>query len=153
MHLSHEERRLAAIAVRAREAAAASHAPANRSPRPLAPSRQQDWGETEADPGGELALDRRAHRRLALASRVVIRPIGGFNCEVTLDDASAAGCRVEMIEPVDVGESLIARFPELEPLVARVCWTKQTTAGLSFGKSMHPAVFDSLLTRLPDRGA
>jgi hypothetical protein len=148
MHLSHEERRLAAIAVRAREAAAASHPPVNHSHRPLASSCYQDWRETEADPGGELALDRRAHRRLDLTSRVVIRPIGGFNCEVTLDDASAAGCRVEMIEPVDVGESLIARFPELEPLVAEVCWTRQTTAGLHFNKSMHPAVFDALLTRL-----
>lgn len=148
MHLSHEERRLAAIAVRAREAAAATAPRANQSHRPLAPSRHQDWRETDVDPGGELALDRRAHRRLGLASRVVIRPIGGFNCEVRLDDASAAGCRVEMVEPVDVGESLIARFPELEPLVAKVCWTKQTTAGLYFNKSMHPAVFDALLTRL-----
>jgi hypothetical protein len=149
MHLSHEERRRAAIAIRAREAAAAAAPPrVNHSHRALASSRSQDWRETEADPGGELALDRRAHRRLDLASRVVIRPIGGFNCEVALDDASAAGCRVEMIEPVDVGESLIARFPELEPLVAEVCWTRQTTAGLHFNKSMHPAVFDALLTRL-----
>jgi hypothetical protein len=150
MHLSHEERRRAAIAIRAREAAAAAAPPpVNRSHRALASSRAQDWREkTEADRGGELALDRRAHRRLGLASRVVVRPIGGFNCEVRLDDASAAGCRVEMVEPVDVGESLIARFPELEPLVAEVCWTRQTTAGLHFNKSMHPAVFDALLTRL-----
>jgi hypothetical protein len=83
-----------------------------------------------------------------LVSRVVVRPIGGFNCEVRLDDASAAGCRVEMVESVDVGESLIARFPQLEPLVAKVCWTKKTTAGLHFSKSIHPAVFDALLTRL-----
>ncbi|MFL6759001.1 PilZ domain-containing protein [Sphingomonas sp.] len=149
MHLSHEERRLAGIAGRAREAAAATNPPVNYSHGPLAPSRYLDWRETEVDPGGELALDRRAHRRLGLVSRVVIRPIGGFNCEVRLDDASAAGCRVEMVEPVDVGESLIARLPELEPLVAKVCWTKHTTAGLSFSKPMHPAVFDTLLTRLP----
>jgi hypothetical protein len=149
MHLSHEGRRLAAIAGRAREAAAATAPPVNHSHRPLAPSRHQDWRETEVDPGGELALDRRAHRRFGLASRVVIRPIGGFNCEVRLDDASAAGCRVEMVEPVDVGESLIARFPQLEPLVAKVCWSKHTTAGLSFSKPMHPAVFDTVLTRLP----
>ena len=86
-------------------------------------------------------------------SRVVIRPIGGFNCEVRLDDASITGCRVEMVEPVDVGESLIARFPQLEPLVAKVSWSKGTTAGLQFSKSIHPAVFDALLTRLSFEGA
>jgi hypothetical protein len=43
---------------------------------------------------------------------------------------------------------VIARFAQLEPLSARVCWTRDSQAGLQFARALHPAVFDMLLTRL-----
>lgn len=93
-------------------------------------------------------VERRRGTRLSLKGNVMVRRVGGFNFEVTLKDVSPGGCRVEMLEPSEVGDPVITRFPQLEPLGSRVCWAKGTTTGVQFLTTMHPAVFDSLLTRL-----
>lgn len=94
--------------------------------------------------------ERRQFNRLAITSEVLVRRIGGFNFQVPLKDVSTAGCRVEMLEPCELEDSVIARFPQLEPLGSRVCWTQGTTTGLQFQTSIHPAVLDMLLTRLSE---
>jgi hypothetical protein len=96
----------------------------------------------------ELLLDRRHCERVGVASSIRVRPIGGFNHEVQLDDLSTAGCRLGLVEEVELGEPLIARFPQLEPLVGEVRWKAGATAGLEFSKRMHPAVLNALVTRL-----
>ena len=96
----------------------------------------------------ELLLDRRRSERVGVASSIVLRPIGGFNHQVRVEDVSTAGCRVELIEEVELGEPLIARFPKLEPLVGSVRWKHDAIAGLEFSRFMHPAVLDALVTRL-----
>ena len=96
----------------------------------------------------ELLLDRRRCERVGVASSIRVRPIGGFNHEVRIDDVSTAGCRVELVEEVELGEPLIARFPELEPLVGAVRWKNVAAAGLEFSKRMHPAVLHALVKRL-----
>ena len=97
----------------------------------------------------ELLLDRRSVDRVGVASTINVRPIGGFNHQVRIDDVSTAGCRVELIEETELGEPLIARFPQLEPLVGEVRWKDGATAGLEFSRLMHPAVLDALVARLP----
>lgn len=97
----------------------------------------------------ELMLDRRASDRIAVVSTVTVRPIGGVNHEVGLHDVSIAGCRVELVESTELGEPLITRFPQLEPLVGALRWTNGATAGLEFSRRIHPAVFEGLLHRLP----
>jgi hypothetical protein len=96
----------------------------------------------------ELLLDRRECERVEVASSITVRPIGGYNHQVRLDDVSTAGCRVELIEATELGDPLIARFPQLEPLVGEVRWKDGATAGLQFSRRMHPAVLDALVTRL-----
>jgi hypothetical protein len=96
----------------------------------------------------ELMLDRRRFARVAVASTLMIRPIGGFNYQAQLDQVSAAGCRVELVEEAELGEPLIARFPQLEPLVGEVRWKEGPMAGLEFTRPMHSAVLDALVTRL-----
>ena len=96
----------------------------------------------------ELLLDRRCVDRIAVASNITVRPIGGFNHQVRIDDVSTTGCRVEMVEEAEIGEPLIARFPQLEPLVGAVRWKAGATAGLEFSRAVHPAVLDSLVARL-----
>jgi len=102
-------------------------------------------GTTEAPDGTE----RRRSGRVTLDASIIVRRVGGFNFEVALRDVSTGGCRVEMLEPSEIGDPVIARFPLLEPLVSRVCWTQGVTTGMQFLSNIHPAVFDSLLTRLP----
>lgn len=96
----------------------------------------------------ELLLDRRCVDRVPVASNITLRPIGGFNHQVRIDDVSTAGCRVEMVEEAEIGEPLIARFPQLEPLVGAVRWKCGATAGLEFSRAVHPAVLDALVGRL-----
>ena len=96
----------------------------------------------------ELLLDRRCFGRVAVASNITLRPIGGFNHQVRIDDVSIEGCRVELVEEAELGEPLIARFPQLEPLIGEVRWEAGAMAGLEFSRAMHPAVLDALVTRL-----
>ena len=92
--------------------------------------------------------ERRCLKRVAINSEMIVRRIGGFNFEVALRDVSAHGCQVELIEACEVGDAIIARFPQLEPLGSRVCWTRGTTTGIEFQTKIHPAVFDHLLGKL-----
>jgi hypothetical protein len=96
------------------------------------------------------ATERRQSERIATASEVLVRRIGGFNFSVALKDISTSGCRLEMLEPTEVGDRVIARLPQLEPLGSRVKWTRGTTSGVEFTSGIHPAVFESLLSRLAE---
>ena len=92
--------------------------------------------------------ERRRCSRVSTSAEVLVRRVGGFNFQVVLTDISPGGCRVEMLEPSEVGDPLITRFPQLEPLGSKVCWAEATTTGMQFLTGIHPAVFDMLLTRL-----
>jgi hypothetical protein len=99
--------------------------------------------QPESRPG-----ERRNAARFASGSQIHARRIPGTNFEVALDNVSMGGCRIEMIEECEEGEDVIARFPDLEPLGARVRWTMGPSAGLQFVRPIHPAVFGSLLERM-----
>jgi hypothetical protein len=112
----------------------------------------------DREPAAELAVhtasradgdtERRRSSRVVIASEVLVRRLGGFNFNVALKDISSGGCRVEMLEPTEIGDPVIARLPQLEPLGSRVCWADGTTTGMQFLTTIHPAVFDMLLTRI-----
>ena len=110
----------------------------------IAAAMRDEAGEPAAPREGE----RRSSGRFATGSTIHARRIPGNNFEVALDNVSAGGCRIEMLEECAIGEDVIARFPELEPLGARVRWSVGFTAGLQFVRPIHPAVFGSLLERL-----
>ena len=110
------------------------------------PSRPEPATEPERPrvEGGE----RRRCDRTAISSEVTVRRIGGFNFQVPLSNVSPSGCKVELVEEGAVGDSVIARFPRLEPLGSKICWTNGRTTGVEFLSPIHPAVFDLLVTRL-----
>lgn len=101
------------------------------------------------DVANGLTDERRSSARVPVWSEIVIRRIGGFNFQVAMADISSGGCRVEMVEPCEAGDSVITRLPKLEPLGSRVCWSDGRSTGLQFLTSIHPAVFDALVARLP----
>jgi hypothetical protein len=105
-----------------------------------------------AVPGTQMTADGQTERRrcgrVQTHSEVLVRRLGGFNFNIALKDISSGGCRVEMMEPTAVGDPVIARLPQLEPLGSRVCWADGSTTGLQFLRTIHPAVLDMLLTRL-----
>lgn len=97
----------------------------------------------------ELTLDRRDFPRIVVESTISVRPIGAFTYQVRLHDLSIAGCRVELVEDAEIGEPMIARFPQLEPVVGAIRWKGGASAGLEFARPIHPAVLDALVSRLP----
>ena len=136
-------RRLARITRRAR-GGSSSVAAAVPVRRPCAS------GEAAAAMGSPAdgQAERRRSVRVATSSEVLVRRIGAFNFSVPLSDISIGGCRVEMLEPTEPGDALVARLPQLQPLGSCVRWSEGTTAGVEFLTTLHPAVFDMLLTRL-----
>ena len=141
----HEHRRLQRINGRARESSAiclsetvqAYLAGEPRAPAPtVEPATSEDGDE------------RRRWDRVSAAGEVIVRRLGGFNFQVALHDLSAGGCRVKMLEPSEAGDNLITRLPQLEPLGSTVCWADGTTTGIQFSTTIHPAVFDMVVSRL-----
>lgn len=142
MNMIDAERRLDVVTRRANaEAAAATQAEVGRPERKTPRFRSY---ETVADPSDA----QRRSRRIGVGGDVLVRRLGSFNFQAELKDVSAGGCRVQMIEECEVDEALVARFPQLEPLGARVRWANGMVAGLEFSTALHPAVFDALLGRL-----
>jgi hypothetical protein len=94
----------------------------------------------EADP-------RRRSSRLPLGSEISVRKAGSFSFQLPALNISPDGCRVELVEMVDVNERVIVRLPALEPLGAEVAWVGGNHAGLRFQRPLHPAVFDQLVDR------
>jgi len=88
------------------------------------------------------------HGWIALAAEVCLRRIGKSTFRVTMTDVSPEGCKVQLVERPAKDERVLVKFEGLEVLEAAVCWVDGFTAGLSFEKPMHPAVFDLLIERL-----
>lgn len=148
MQLTDSDRRLMRIRGRARAGSEAPIPPAVQAYLNGGPLQPKTPASADGEQGRES--ERRRSARVPVASEVLVRRVGGFSFEVALHDVSNGGCRVELLEPCEVGDPVIARFPQLEPLGSRVCWAAGTTAGMQFLTTIHPAVFDSLLTRLAD---
>ena len=77
-----------------------------------------------------------------------MRRMGSFSFQVTLEDVSTGGCKVELVEFVEVNDHVIARFPGIEPFSPKVTWADSRFAGIDFDRPLHPAVFEQLLSRL-----
>jgi hypothetical protein len=97
--------------------------------------------------------ERRGTHRVAMTSEILVRRVGAFPFSVGLGNMSAQGCQIELVDGYEIDDSLVARFPQLEPLGARVCWADRKHAGMEFSKTIHPAVFTSLVKRMKDTSA
>jgi hypothetical protein len=86
--------------------------------------------------------------RVALAAEVSLKRLGRGQFRVTVTDASAEGCKVQLVERPSEGEQVLVKFDGLEPLEATVCWIDGFTAGIRYVRQIHPAVFDLLVERL-----
>ena len=109
-------------------------------------------------PAGASAIcgtwaDKPAGRRCGQRVRVTgaeigIRRLGSFSFQVILEDVSSGGCKVELVDFVEINDHVIARFPGIEPFSAKVSWADSRFAGIDFDRTLHPAVFEQLLSRL-----
>ena len=125
---------------RMRLRANAQRAEAPKAALPLLVRTRPSLNESEPDP-------QRRSRRVVVGSEIAVRKAGGFSFQLPALDVSTDGCRVELVEMVDVSERVIVRLPGLEPLSAEVIWVGGNKAALQFQRPLHPAVFDQLIDR------
>jgi hypothetical protein len=95
----------------------------------------------------------RRSERVAVSADVALRKPGQPNYRVRVFDASPQGCKLEFIERPQEGDRLWVKFDGIEALEAEVCWVEDFVMGVNFAKSLHPAVFDLLVTRMNQDGA
>lgn len=104
--------------------------------------------DAEAAPTPVKTEKPRANARHSTKSQVRLRRVGSPNYNVTIQDLSLDGCKVEMIDRAQVGQTVQINFPGLATVEARVQWTDGFIAGLAFNQAFHPAVFEILVDRL-----
>jgi len=90
----------------------------------------------------------RRSERVAVSADVTLRKPGQPNYRVRVLDASPEGCKLEFIERPREGDRIWVKFDGLETLEAEVCWVEDFVMGANFAKSLHPAVFDLLVTKI-----
>jgi hypothetical protein len=115
-------------------------------PPPVAASVVRRLTKRAIVPAAEPDPQRRS-RRVRVTTEVSVRKVGSFSFQLAAPNVSTGGCRVELVEMVDVNERVIVRLPALEPLGAEVAWVEGAHAGLRFQRPLHPAVFDQLIDR------
>jgi hypothetical protein len=90
----------------------------------------------------------RKAERISVEAEISLRRSGRIAYRVDLFDLTRFGCSCEFIERPAIGERLWVRFDRLESLEAVTCWVEESRVGLKFENSVHPAVFDMLLSGL-----
>ena len=95
----------------------------------------------------------RRSERVAVVAEVTLRKPGQPNYRVRVLDASPEGCKLEFIQRPREGDRIWVKFEGLETLEAQVCWVEDFVMGVNFARSLHPAVFDLLVTKISQDGA
>ena len=90
----------------------------------------------------------RIHRRVAVNAEVAFRRSGKLNFRVSVYDISPEGCRAEFVERPELGERVWIRFEGMHSLEATICWIAGSKTGMRFAQPIHPAVFETLVSRL-----
>jgi hypothetical protein len=85
-----------------------------------------------------------------LAAEVAFRRAGLNSYRVKVFDASRHGCKAEFVERPQLGETVWIKFDGLEALESIVRRTDGFLVGIEFIRPLHPAVFQSIVTKLGD---
>ena len=88
--------------------------------------------------------------RVPLKCEIEFRRHGDARYRVDLIDFSPHGCCIAPPVRVEEGESIWLRIPGMEAIHAHVAWAEQWKVGVTFDKPFHPAVFDSVVSRLSE---
>ena len=102
------------------------------------------------DSGIEPSLTPRPRKseRVGLSAEVILRRAGHGSYRVKILDVSLHGCKAEFVERPNLDELVWIKFDDLQSLEAMVCWIRGLEVGLEFERSIHPAVFEMLVSRL-----
>lgn len=92
-------------------------------------------------------VERRASR-VEVPGEIGLKAVGRSNYRVRVLDLSTDGCKVELVERPNVGDTVLVKFDRIETMEADVAWIDSHTAGVRFKNPIHPAVLDMIVKRL-----
>lgn len=92
--------------------------------------------------------EQRRCKRIELTAPVDLRRVKDFRYQSTLQNLSPTGCRVDLIDRVEVGDMVWVGLPGLESLLAKVRWADEWVAGIEFNRPIYPPVFDHIAARM-----
>lgn len=94
------------------------------------------------------AAELRSQERQLIEADILFRRQGGLSYRSDIRDLSLSGCKVSFVELPRVGDAVWVKFPFLDALEGRVRWVSGGTGGVEFIRSIYPAVFKLLISRL-----
>lgn len=90
-------------------------------------------------------VERRAER-IPFGAEIEIRA-RSMKSVVTIRDFSTEGASLNLVDRVEIDESLWIKVDGLEKLESKACWNNDFVAGVKFAKPLHPSVFARLVER------
>lgn len=90
--------------------------------------------------------ERRIGDRVSVTVGITLRERNWKPQPTGLLDLSPTGCRVDNLT-ISPGTTVWVKLPGLEPIEAKVTWSRGWQCGIRFGKPLHPAVFDHFVAR------
>jgi hypothetical protein len=91
-------------------------------------------------------IERRAER-LPFEAEIEIRRARSIKYRATIRDFSPEGASLNLVDRVEIDETIWIKFVGLENLESSVRWTHDFVAGVKFARPLHPSVFARLLER------
>ncbi|WP_174297910.1 PilZ domain-containing protein [Sphingomonas bacterium] len=101
------------------------------------------------DPRPVEAMRVAPRRVVSIEVRLVSSALGYVRAEVV--DISRVGCCVEVNCRLPTDGFVMIRLPGLEPIGARVAWSRSVEGGLAFHRPLGAAILDRLIAQHPRR--
>jgi hypothetical protein len=98
-------------------------------------------------------IERRRWPRLPLEADVEFRRKRETHYQISMYDLTPHGCQIASPERLLSGEMVWVQLPSLESQSGCVKWTSEWRSGVEFERSMHPAVFEMMASRLAPQRA
>lgn len=108
-------------------------------------------GELTTDDRPLPQLKDRKSERVALDVGAGLRQRGGSGVSIQILDLSTDGFRASTHLDLPHGTDVWLRLPGLEPLQAKVAWSKGQYVGCAFARPLHPAVLEMIVKKVRGR--
>ena len=92
------------------------------------------------------SVERRSER-LSFNAEIDLRRVRSLKYRVSVRDLSPEGASLNLVDRVEIGETIWIKLDGMESFESKVRWTRDFVAGVQFAKPIHSSVFAMLVER------